>query len=55
MATEREERVIVVNKIIADIASRGRKFFHHDSRIAEIVDKGKIYYRAEWAVKSIYV
>lgn len=49
----REERVKIVNEIIKEIAGRGRKFFYHDGKIAELVDKGRIYYKAEYGNKPL--
>jgi hypothetical protein len=44
----RQDRVIVVNKIMNEIANRGRRFFYMDGNFAEIIDKGRIYYKSEW-------
>ncbi len=49
----REERVIIVNKIINEIASRGRRFFHNDGLVAQLVDDKKIYYKSEWGEKKM--
>lgn len=46
--SERVNRVNIVNEIIKEIASRGRKFFYNEGKTAELVDKGKIYYKAEY-------
>jgi hypothetical protein len=55
---KRGQRVLIVNQIILEIASRGRKFFHHEDRghhkVAQLVDKNeKIYYRAEYGKKEL--
>ena len=53
-AVSRKERVEIVNNIIKEIASRGRKFFYHEGKVAELVDfNGKIYYRAEYGKKEL--
>jgi len=49
----RPERVIIVNSIMKEIASQGRRFFYNDGRIAELVDKGRIYYKAEYGTKEL--
>lgn len=54
VAIQRKYRVNVVNEIIKEIASRGRKFFYNDGLIAELeVINGKgnkyaCYYKAEY-------
>jgi hypothetical protein len=45
---ERQNRVKIVNEIIKEISTRGRKFFNNEGRVAELVDKGKIFYKAEY-------
>jgi hypothetical protein len=47
-ADARKSRVEIVNQIINEIAGRGRKFFYHKGKTAEIVDLGRIYYKAEF-------
>lgn len=49
----RKDRVAIINKIMNEIAGRGRKFFYHEGKIAEIVDKGRIYYKAEYGDKQL--
>lgn len=50
----REKRVEIVNQIIKEIAARGRNFFYHEGKIAELVDlNGKIYYKAEYGKKEL--
>lgn len=44
----RKERVNAVNNIIKEISIRGRKFFTNNNNVAEIVDNGRIYYKAEY-------
>lgn len=51
-AISRKNRVEIVNEIIKEISNRGRKFFHHKGKVAELVDRGKIYYRAEYGDKA---
>lgn len=49
----RKERVKIVNDIINEISSRGRKFFSNEGKIAEIVDKnGEVLYKAEYGSKE---
>jgi len=59
---KRGQRVLIVNQIILEIASRGRKFFYHEEvacspkryKVAQLVDKnGKIYYKAEYGKKEL--
>lgn len=46
---EKAKRVVIVNEIIKEIASRGRKFFAHDDKVASLYLKnGKIWYKCEW-------
>lgn len=50
----REARTSAVKELMLEIASRGRKFFRSkDDRVAELVDKGRIYYKAEWGKKDL--
>ena len=45
----KSDRISIVNDLIKEIAGRGRKFFHNDGRVAELVDNnGRIYYKAEY-------
>lgn len=42
-------RVAIVNEIIKEIASRGRRFFAHEDKVAYLYLKnGKIWYKCEW-------
>lgn len=54
--TEQQQRVEIINKIIAEIASRGRKFFNHNGRVAKLklVNKS-VYYEREWIPDSMVV
>jgi len=52
-AVSRKERVGIVNEVMKEIANRGRKFFYHEGKVAEIVDKGRIYYKAEYGRKEL--
>ena len=50
----RKDRVLLVNLMIHEIASRGRRFFTHEDKIAEIIDTGRIiYYKAEFGKKEL--
>lgn len=49
----RQQRVNAVNEIINEIANRGRNFFRYEGLIAQIVDKGKIYYKSEYGKKKL--
>ncbi len=49
---DRSNRVHVVNQIINEISVRGRKFFHYNGKTAEIIDKGRIYYKTEYGSKE---
>jgi hypothetical protein len=52
-AVNRQQRVEIVNQIIKEIASRGRKFFHHEGKVAELVLRNsRIYYKAEYGKKE---
>lgn len=55
VAIERKNRVDIVNDIIKDISSRGRRFFYNDGVVAKLTHEyGKTYYNAEWGeVKKI--
>ena len=48
----RAGRTLIVNELILEISKRGRRFFNHEGKVAEIVDKGKIYYKAEYGKKE---
>ncbi len=49
----RKERIDIVNKIIIEISTKGRNFFHNEGLTAKIVDKkGKIFYKAEYGKKK---
>ncbi|WP_448104722.1 hypothetical protein [Pedobacter panaciterrae] len=51
---DKQKRVEIVNEIIIEIASRGRKFFHSDGNIAELfLRNGKIFYKFEWACRGV--
>ena len=43
----RQNRVRIVNEIMLEISSRSRRFFHYEGKVAELVDKGRIYYKSE--------
>lgn len=52
MENTKQQRVEIVNKIIKEIASRSRKFFHSDGNIAYLYLKNnKIWYKCEWVSK----
>lgn len=46
----RDERLAAVNELVGVIASCGRRFFHHEGRIArmEIDGRGKLWWIDEW-------
>lgn len=47
--TTKQERLEIVNQVIESIASRSRKFFYHDGRVAKmILINGRIYMTSEW-------
>lgn len=47
--TTKEERIDIVNQIIKEIGSHGRRFFYHDGNFAELfIKNNKIYYKCEW-------
>lgn len=49
MKTTKTQRLEIVNKIIVEIASRGRKFFYYKGNVAELfIKNNKIYYKCEW-------
>lgn len=53
----KEERLEVVNKIIHEIASRGRKFFYnkHNDKYAEmVIEKGKVYFIDDYTNERVY-
>jgi hypothetical protein len=51
--TDQEKRVEIINQIITEIASRGRKFFNHNGRIAKLKLVGRsVYYEREWIPES---
>jgi hypothetical protein len=53
----KEERLQVVNKIILEIASRGRKFFYNKrkNRYAEmVIEKGKVYFIDDYTGERVY-
>jgi hypothetical protein len=53
----KEERLEVVNKIIREIASRGRKFFYSKTkdRYAEmVIEKGKVYFIDDYTGERVY-
>lgn len=52
-SASRQERLEIVNEIMKEIASRGRKFFYHEGMVAQLVDNGKIYYKAEYGKKKL--
>ncbi|RAJ28895.1 hypothetical protein [Pedobacter cryoconitis] len=46
---DKEARVKIVNQIIAEIASRGRRFFHNKDQVAYLfLRNNKIWYKCEW-------
>lgn len=49
MKTTKDERIKIVNEIILEISSRGRRFFQSNGKVAEIFIKNrKVYYKCEW-------
>lgn len=53
----KEERLQVVNKIIREIASRGRNFFYNQrkDRYAEmVIEKGKVYFIDDYTGERVY-
>lgn len=50
MTEDKFNRMVAVNTIMKEIASRGRNFFACDDKIAELVlaTNGKVYYRSEF-------
>lgn len=53
---DQQKRVEIVNQIIIEIASRGRKFFSHNGRVAKLKLIGRsVYYEREWIPDSIVV
>jgi len=53
----RHERLIAANELLCVIASHGRKFFHHEGRIAyfEVDQRGRVWFTDEYTGKKIYV
>ncbi len=49
----RSMRLLIVNAIMVEISSRSRRFFHYKGKIAELVDNGKIHYKAEYGSKKM--
>jgi hypothetical protein len=46
---EYQKRIQIINKIIREIAARGRKFFHHKGEVAYIFLKnGRLYMKNEY-------
>jgi hypothetical protein len=53
----KEERVLIVNQIIREIASKSHRsfFFEDENRFAEmILDKGKVYFLDDYTNKKVY-
>lgn len=48
----RKERVNTVNTIMKEISNCGRNFFKYERLTAQLVDRGKIYYKAEYGKKK---
>ncbi len=55
----KERRINIVNEIILEISSRGRKFFRIEDKVAFMLSKKeRIYYHSEWKdarVEEIYI
>lgn len=50
----KEERVKIVNLIIAEIAKYDRRFFHSKGNVAEIfIKNNKLYYKCEWTSERL--
>lgn len=53
---EKNQRIEIVNKIISEIASRGRNFFKYESETAHMfLKKGKVYMKNEWNGKEMLI
>lgn len=49
----RLDRIKIVNSLIDEIASRGRRFFHYQGQTASIIVKNnRLYYVREWAAEG---
>jgi len=56
MDKNKQERLVVINTIIKEISTRGRKFFHSaktDKTAELIVKRGKVYYQCEYTDKLL--
>lgn len=54
--TTRQERIEIANKIINEIATHDRKFFHFEGRVAYIFEKNsRLYMRNEYNKSDMYL
>lgn len=51
---KKQQRIDIVNKIIKEIASRGRKFFSHGDRVSQIyIKNGRLYMNNAYSQKEM--